>query len=153
MIPKHLEERILRLHFVEKWTAGTIANQVGVHHSTVKRVLHHQGVAAPLAERPSMVGPFLPFIRETLETYPTLPASRLHAMVAERGYPGSASHFRRLVTRLRPRKSAEAFQRLTTLPAEEAQMDWGNFGKHVVGRATRRISAFVMVLSWSRRPP
>lgn len=73
-------------------------------------------------------------------------------MVTERGYAGSASHFRRLISTLRLRKPAEAFQRLTTLPGEEAKMDWGSFGSHVVGRATRRVSAFVMVLSSSRKP-
>ena len=99
-----------------------------------------------------MVDPYLPFIHETLAAYPKLPASRLHAMVAERGYPGSASHFRRLVATLRPRKPAEAFLRLTTLSGEEAQVDWGSFGRRDVGRATRRVSAFVMVLSWSRMP-
>jgi transposase len=99
-----------------------------------------------------MLEPFLPFMHETLATYPTLPASRLHAMVAERGYTGSASHFRRVVTRLRPRKPAEAFQRLRTLPGEEAQVDWGHFGTRVVGGAVRPVSAFVMVLSWSRMP-
>ena len=31
MIPKPLEERILRLHLVEKWKVGTIARQLGVH--------------------------------------------------------------------------------------------------------------------------
>jgi len=152
MIPAHIEERILRLHFVEKWPVGTIAKQVGVHHSTVKRVLHSQGVSVELTARPSMVESFLPFIRETLEAYPELPSSRLHEMVAERGYPGSRSHFRRLVATLRPRKPAEAFQRLSTLPGEEAQVDWASFGSRVVGKATRRVSAFVMVLSWSRMP-
>ena len=152
MIPKHLEERILRLHFVEKWSVGTIATQVGVHHSTVRRVLYRQGVDVETTCRPSMVDPYLPFIAETLEKYPSLPASRMHTMVVERGYAGSESHFRRLMGTLRPRKPAEAFQRLTTLPGEEAQVDWGSFGKRVIGRATRRVSAFVMVLSWSRMP-
>lgn len=152
MIPKPLEERILRLHLVEKWTVGTIARQLGVHHTTVKRVLHSQGAPAKPSDRPSMVDPFLPFIHQTLEAYPTLPASRLHAMVAERGYTGSPSHFRRIIATLRPRKPAEAFLRLTTLPGEEAQVDWASFGTRVVGSATRRVSAFVLVLSWSRMP-
>jgi transposase len=152
MIPKDLEARILRLRLVEHWPVGTIARELGVHHSTVKRVLHHQGLPVDVTSRPSMIEPFLPFIHETLATYPALPASRLHAMVAERGYPGSGSHFRRVVSTLRPLKPAEAYQRLTTLPGEEAQVDWGAFGTRVVGRATRKVSAFVMVLSWSRMP-
>jgi transposase len=152
VIPHDLEERILRLHFVEKWTIGTIATQCGVHHTTVKRVLHSRGVPGAHKLRPSMVDPFLPFIEATLKEHPTLPASRLHAMIAERGYPGSASHFRRVVSSLRPRKPAEAFQRLRTLAGEEAQVDWGHFGHRQVGSARRTVSAFVMVLSWSRMP-
>ena len=152
MIPQEMEERILRLHFIEKWTVGTIASQCGVHHSTVRRVLHARGLPALAAKRPSMIDPFLPFVLDTLKTWPTLPASRLHAMVAERGYAGSPSHFRRLIAQIRPRKPAEAFHRLRTLPGEEAQVDWGHFGNHGVGRATRPLSAFVMVLSWSRMP-
>ncbi len=152
MIPAELEERILRLHFVEKWTVGTIARQCGVHHSTVRRVLHTRGVTAPPRDRPSMVDPYLPFIHDTLAKYPTLPASRVHRMVVERGYQGGPDHFRRLISQLRPRKPAEAFLRVRTLPAEEGQVDWGHFGRVQVGRASRLLSAFVMVLSWSRMP-
>ena len=41
-------------------------------------------------------------------------ASRLHDMVCERGYAGQASHFRYLVSTMRPQ--AEAYLRLRTLP-------------------------------------
>ena len=152
MIPAELEERILRLHFVEKWRDGTIARQCGVHHSTVQRVLHARGVPPSQIRRPSLVDPYLPFIRQTLNDYPTLPASRLHQMVVVRGYPGGPDHFRRLISGLRPRKPAEAFLRVRTLPGEEAQMDWGHFGRVQIGRANRLVSAFVLVLSWSRMP-
>lgn len=150
MIPDDLVQQILRLYFAEQWKVGTIAKQVGVHHSTVRRVLKDHGVPRAQTPRPSMVEPYLPFIHETLETYPTLPASRLYAMVAERGYPGGPDHFRSIVARIRPKKPAEAYLRLRTLPGEEAQVDWGHFGKITVGRGTRVLSAFVMVLSWSR---
>ncbi len=150
MIPEELEQQILRLHLVEKWRVGTIARHVGVHHTTVTRVLNDHGVPKPRQRRATLVEPYLPFMQETLSKFPTLPASTLHRMVAERGYPGGPDHFRRIVAGLRPRKPAEAYQRLRTLPAEEAQMDWGHFGKVQVGRATRILSAFVMVLSWSR---
>ena len=45
-------------------------------------------------------------------------------MVRERGYTGQASHFRFLVSTLRPRPPAEAFGRLRTLPGEQMQVDW-----------------------------
>jgi transposase len=50
---------------------------------------------------------------------------------------------------VRPRR-VEAFLRLQTLPGEQAQVDWGHFGKVIVGNATRPLMAFVMVLSYLR---
>ena len=141
MIPHDIEEKILRLFFVERWTPGTIAAQCGVHHSTVRRVLHDRGTPAPVSQRSSKVDPFLPFILTTLKQYPTLPASRLHAMVLERGYTGAEGHFRRIVAELRPRKPAEAYLRLRTLAGDEGQVDWGHFGQVRVGRAVRPLSA------------
>ena len=44
MIPRALEAEILRLHHVEHWPIGTIATQLRVHHSTVRRVLAQAGV-------------------------------------------------------------------------------------------------------------
>ena len=151
-IPRELEEQILRFHFVEKWKVGTIAAQVGVHHSTVRRVLHDEGVVSRVCENASMVDEYLPFIEETLAEFPTLPASRLFEMVKSRGYPGGPDHFRRIISQVRPRKSAEAFHRLRTLIGEEGQMDWGHFGHLQVGRARRPLSAFALILSHSRMP-
>jgi transposase len=151
-IPAELEAKILRYFHVEKWPVGTIARQLGVHHGTVDRVLSQAGL--PKLERPhrpSLLDPFLPFVRTTLEQYPRLTASRLYAMVRERGYPGGADHFRHLMLHYRPRAQAEAYLRLKTLPGEQAQVDWGHFGKFTVGRAERPLMAFVMVLSWSRQ--
>jgi predicted DNA-binding protein (UPF0251 family) len=49
MIPDELEQRIVRLHFVERWPVGTIAKQVGVHRETVNRVLRDHGSDPPRA--------------------------------------------------------------------------------------------------------
>ena len=151
MIPRALEAEILRLHHTEHWPIGTIATQLRVHHGTVRRVLAQAGVpVAPKTMRPSMVEPYLPFIAETLAKYPRLRASRLFAMVRERGYPGAPDHFRAIIARLRPRPAAEAYLRLRTLPGEQGQTDWAHFGKLTIGRAVRPLMAFVMVLSYSR---
>jgi transposase len=152
MIPKETEAEIVRLFHGEKWPIGTIATQLGVHHTTVQRVLGQIGIEPKvIAPQPSMADPFMAFIVEQLEKYPRLRASRLFEMVKARGYPGGPDHFRRLVGRHRPRKPAEAFQRLRTLPGEQAQVDWAHFGKLQIGRAERPLWAFVMVLSYSRR--
>ena len=149
-ISPELEAQILRYYHAEKWTAGTIAAQLRVHHDTVARVLAQAGLPRMGQPRPSRIDPFLPFIRETLEAFPTLTASRLYAMVRERGYRGSPDHFRHLIARHRPRPKAEAYLRLRTLPGEQAQVDWGHFGHLSIGRAKRPLMAFVMVLSYSR---
>jgi transposase len=150
MISRALETEILRLHATEQWPVGTIATQLRVHHDTVRRVLAQAGVPTHQPVRASMVEPYLAFIHETLAKYPTLRASRLYAMVRERGYPGAPDHFRAMVARLRPRPAAEAYLRLRTLPAEQSQVDWAHFGKLSIGRAVRPLMAFVMVLSYSR---
>ena len=48
MIDKELEAKILRHHFVEQWGVNTIARQLGIHHTTVDRVLAQAGL--PKAE-------------------------------------------------------------------------------------------------------
>jgi hypothetical protein len=72
-------------------------------------------------------------------------------MVRERGYMGSYDHFRFMVRRIRPRPVPEAYLRVRTLPGEQAQVDWAHCGKLKIGNAERRLLAFVMVLSYSRR--
>ena len=152
MISSDRAAEILRLHHAEKWPIGTIASQLGVHHSVVRRVLAQAGIQVTRkAPRPSIVDPFVPLIVETLAKYPALRASRLYVMARERGYSGSADHFRHVVACHRPQPVAEAYQRLRTLPGEQGQTDWGHFGKLIVGRAVRALWAFVMVLSYSRK--
>jgi len=151
-ISPELEAKILRYFHVEKWRPGTIARQLGIHHGAVDRVLFQAGLPKMVrSTRSSILDPYLPFVLETLDQYPKLTASRLYAMVRERGYPGGPDHFRHLITHHRPRAQPEAYLRLRTLPGEQGQVDWGHFGKITIGRAQRALMAFVMVLSYSRQ--
>ena len=146
------EAQILRFHHAERWPIGTIASQLKLHRDSVARVLTQAGlpILSPI-RRPSAIDPYLPFILETLAQFPRLRASRLYAMVKERGYPGRPDHFRHLIARHRPRPKSEAYLRLATLPGEQMQIDWGHFGHLEIGRARRPLMAFVAVLSWSRQ--
>jgi transposase len=151
MLTPEQRAEVLRLYHAEGWHVGTIASQLGLHHSTVQRVLVEGGVLeARRSLRPSKLDPFLPFIREQLEHYPRLAASRLYHMIRARGYVGGEDHVRHVVALHRPHPPAEAFLRLRTLPGEQAQVDWGHFGTIVMGRAERPLMAFLMVLSSSR---
>src|ERR1700722_7397828 len=150
--PPDIEAQILRFYHAEKWTIGTIARQLHIHHSVVRRVLAQAGLPRPgPPPRASKIDAYLPLIRQTLESFPTLTASRLYVMAYERGYRGSPDHSRHLIACHRPRPRAEAYLRLRTLPGEQAQVDWGHFGHLTIGRARRPLMAFVMVLSYSRQ--
>jgi transposase len=150
MISEAQRAEIRRLFYAEHWRIGTIARELSLHPDTVRAALETAGFNRRTVVRPSGLDPYTDFIRVTLEQYPRLRATRIHEMIVARGYGGSVIQTRRLVRRLRPRPKAEAYLRLRTLPGEEAQVDWGHFGHVEVGRARRPLSAFVMVLSWSR---
>ena len=149
---KETEAEVLRLFHAEGWRRNTIAKQLGLHHSAVNRVLARNGVLPETSrQRRSKADEYIPFMRQTLEKYPKLTATRLHQMVKSRGYVGGIDHFRDIVATLRPTPKGEAYLRLSTLPGEQAQCDWAHFGKLKIGHAERRLLAFVMVLSWSRK--
>ncbi|MCI0574022.1 MAG: IS21 family transposase [Myxococcaceae bacterium] len=152
MIPPDVRARIRRLYNAEQWPVGTIATELGVHHSTVTGALEDALVASldTSTVRPTVLGPYTDFIDATLKAHPRLRATRLFHMVKARGYPGGYEQVKRYVRRTRPQPTAEAFLRRTTLPGEEAQVDWGSFGKVQVGRASRTLSCFVLVLGHSR---
>lgn len=155
MISEALAAEIRRLFEVEGWRRHTIARHLGIHHGTVDRALRRAGVLPEhgTVRRRSMLDPYLPFVRETLEQYPRLPASTLYEMVRRRGYPGGVDSFRHRIALLglRPRVAPEAFLSLRTLPGEQAQVDWAHFGEREVPGGRRRLLAFIMVLSYSRR--
>ena len=152
MISPETRALILRYYHAERWKVGTIARQLALHHSVVRRVLGAEtGLPASRAARTQLIDPYLPFVIATLQAFPRLTATRLYQMATERGYRGSVNHFRRVIRRHRPRRPTEAYLRLRTLPGEQAQCDWGSFGHLTIGRAKRPLMAFVMVLSYSRQ--
>ena len=149
MISPELRANIRRLFHAEHWRIGTIASELGVHPETVRVALETERFSNSGAPRPTLTDPYLDFIHQTLEQYPRLRATRLFHMLRDRGYSGGVAQLRRVVATMRPQKQ-EAFLRLSTLPAEQAQADWASFGQVRIGRAQRRLSCFVITLSYSR---
>lgn len=151
MISVEQRAEIRRLFYAEHWRVGTIASALSVHADTVRRAIEAERFFANTARpRPTKLDVFLPFIRETLASYPRLCSTRLFEMLRPRGYTGSQVQLRRVVRRMRPEPVAEAYLRLRVMPGEQAQADWGCFGWVGTGRTRRPLSCFVMVLSWSR---
>jgi transposase len=142
--------RIRRLFYAEHWKVGTIATEVGVHHDAVSNAIESDRfVSAGTLVRPTMLDPYKGLVGKILDEHPRLLATRIFEMLRSRGYRGSVVQLRRYVQGVRPAR-AEAFLRLQTLPGEQAQVDWGHFGKIQVGSAKRTLWCFVFVLAWSR---
>jgi len=151
MIGEDVRARIRRLFFAEHWKIGTIAIELKLHRDTVARAIDtSQFATVKFRTKSQMLDPYRDFVRATLDQYPRLCSTRLLEMIRERGYEGSVFPLRRYVRHVRPAPAREAFFRLSALPGEEAQVDWGSFGKFRIGGAERALSCFVMVLSWSR---
>ena len=151
MITPEVHARIRQLFFAEHWRIGTIATELGVHRDAVRRVIDTDSfVRSASLVRPSMLDAFKPLVDEVLAQHPRLRGTRVFEMLRARGYEGSVVQLRRYLREVRPAPRSEAFLRLSTLPGEQAQVDWGHFGKIRVGDAQRPLSCFVFVLSWSR---
>jgi transposase len=149
MIDPETHVQIRRYFYAEHWKIGTIASQLGIHKDTVRHAIEADRFHRGQALRASIIDPYLEFVRQTLDQHPRLRATRIYQMIRDRGYTGSVVQLRRSVARLRP-PAREAFLRLHTFPAEQAQVDWAHFGHVAVGRAKRALSCFVITLSYSR---
>jgi hypothetical protein len=137
------------LFYAEHWKIGTIARELNVHPDAVRKAIEAERFKSAQPMRGSIADPYLGFIQQTLEAHPRLRATRVYAMVRDRGYTGGIGQLRRAVGRLRPHPR-EAFLQLQTFPGEQGQVDWAHFGHVMVGRAKRALSCFVMTLSYSR---
>ena len=149
MIPDEQVARIRHLFHAEHWKIGTLAAELGLHPDTVRAALNTDRFRSHPRLRDRLTDPYLNFLRETLQQYPRLRTTRLLQMIQPRGYTGSVSQLRRVVADLRPPRR-EAFLRLRVFPGEQAQSDWAYFGEVRMGRARRRLSGFVLTLSYSR---
>jgi transposase len=69
----------------------------------------------------------------------------------EHGYQGSYKSVLRFVRGHYPRPRLRPFRRVETPPGAQAQVDWGEFAGLDVGEGPRKLYAFVMVLSHSRK--
>ena len=99
MISPETRVQIRRYFYAEHWKIGTIAQALNVHPDTVRRAIEVERFQHAEPLRPSIVDPYLPFVRQVLEQHPRLRATRLYQMIRDRGYGGSVEQLRRVVAR------------------------------------------------------
>jgi AraC-like DNA-binding protein len=117
MISDEQVARIRHLFHAEHWKIGTIAAELHLHPDTVRTALDTDRFRSQPRRRDRLTDPYLDFLRQTLQQYPRLRATRLLQMIHSRGYVGSITQLRRVVAELRP-PQGEAFLRLRTFPGE-----------------------------------
>src|SRR5208282_166604 len=102
MITDEQVAQIRHLFHAEHWKIGTIAAQLNLHPDTVRAALETDRFRSQPRPRVRLTDPYLDFLRQTLQQYPRLRATRLFQMIHSRGYPGSINQLRRVVAELRP---------------------------------------------------
>lgn len=102
MIARDTEIAILLCYQQEKIFVSEIARRFAVHRDVVLRVVKQANV--PDRSRPARrkrLDAVIPAMEELLALYPSISAAKLHAMMVERGYVGSSSHFRHIFVQYR----------------------------------------------------
>ena len=151
MISPETRAEICRLVRSEHFSITKTARALNIHHSTVKHVLYNDGrIPTILRIKKSALDPFAGFIQHKLNEYPDIHASTIWRMLKDRGYQGSAQSVRLRMQALRGSRVKKAYMPITVFAGEEGQVDLAHFGTIKVGKAQRKLSCFLMVLSYSR---
>lgn len=143
--------QIRRLSLLEKLTVSEIARRLVLDRKTVKRALAAENGPhrRSAVKKPSKLDPFKGYVQNRLKEFPRISAIRIFGELKRMGYPGGITILKDHLLALRP-KAQEAFFRIETPPGEQAQVDWANCGTIKIGSASRKLSAFCMILSHCR---
>jgi len=136
-----------------------IARDLGIHRETVAsylfRVEKARDEGKPIEDlvvtraRASIVEPFLNYMQQRLNDYPSLTAKRLYKEIRKQGYGGSYRTVRRYVAQLKAQMPQRVYMPYETDPGEQAQVDWGH-EEWVHNGVKLKVYSFVYVLSHSR---
>jgi transposase len=105
----------------------------------------------PTGKRGSKLDAWEPQLRELLQRYPNITATRMFEELAKLGYKGRYSLVRDRVRELRSRPAKPLTVRFETGPGEQAQMDWSTYEIPFTEEGRRKVNAFSYVLAYSRR--
>ena len=144
---------IRRLFEVEHLSKSAIARRLHVHRKTVRRALASVQGPPQTVRQPSQgqgkLDSYLDYLHRRVQEYQELSGSKLLREIRRLGYNGGYTILKEFLRTIRP-EPPKAFLRIETQPGEFAQVDWANVGSIAIGNATRKVSCFVMVLSYSR---
>jgi transposase len=140
---------VMRLYYTDGLSVRAIARRLSLARNTVRRILGRRPrKSTERAQRPSLLDPYLPQIKQWVGDTPELKATTVLERLRHHGFTGGITIVRDEVRRLRPREP-KAFLTLDFAPGSMMQVDWADFGYALPG-CPRRVSAFVAVLAYSR---
>jgi transposase len=128
-----------------------IARKTGLHRLTVKKYLENGEIPQrqQKAVRKSQLEPYYPMIKDWLKQDDYL-ATKIHEMLIPHGYKGEYDTVRRYVRTLKEERDRVAYIRFETMPGQQAQVDFGEFGGVYPDGQEQKLYCFVMVLGFSR---
>lgn len=128
-----------------------IARRTGRDRKTVRKYLHSRQPpqARPRGKRASKLDPFTEYLLARMNQG-VFNCVKLLDELRSRGYPGQISILKDFVHPYRRQQRELAVLRFETRPGQQAQVDWGHFGKILVEGQWKKLYAFVMTLGFSR---
>lgn len=149
MIDYQMFRRIHHLHERSGLSAAQIARETGLDPETVGRWLKcEKYVPRAATPRPCKLDPFKEQIVRLIGEH-RYSAQQIFQMLSAKGYAGGYTQVKHYVRQIRP-AAAPAYLTLDFTPGECFQWDWADCGSVPVGQGVRRLSAFLMVMCWSR---
>jgi len=146
---KMMKARILQ---AQGYRQREIAEMLDVSERTVRNYLKEPPAPRKMGKRTSKLDHYIDTIRATVSDNPYYNCEVLFNRLRNAGYTGGKSILRELVSSIRKEVITEAVIRFETLPGQQAQVDWKEFGCRRVDGRDRKLYAFVMSLGYSRTP-
>jgi transposase len=151
MLNREQIDTLYRLHYQEKWSVRRIARHLQISRPTVRKYLQGPVLVPVRRPRASKLDPYKELLAELLEKDPQVPATRLLQILRQQGYEGGKTILGDYLRWVRPRRQPRGFIRMEERPGESFQVDWGHFGSLDYQGDSRRLYAFVLIESHSRR--
>ena len=141
--------RIHHLHEDEHLNQAQIASKLGLHPDTVAKWLRcSRFPRRQPPPRSSKLDPFKKQILWWLEAH-AFSGAQILQKLQPLGYDGGKTILNDYLRQVRPKKQP-TYLKLRFDPGECAQVDWGECGTIMIGKAKRKLQVFVLVLCYSR---
>ena len=151
LTPDQISE-LHRLHWVEKWPLRKIARHLRMGRRTIAKYLHAPAARPARRERARKIDPWKDAIGELLTQDPDANAPVIAQRLKPFGFDGGLTIVKDYLRTLRKNSVARrAYVRVEPAPGERFDVDWAHFGALVYNGAMRKLYAFCLVESHSRR--